>query len=46
MAINAEQSKCSGRECFCMGIKVLEPHQGKVVVNLASGRDSNNPIAR
>jgi hypothetical protein len=46
MAVNDEQPICSSREYLCMGVKVLEPRQGEVIVNPASRRDSNNPIVR
>ena len=46
MAVNNEQPICSSRERFRMGVEVLKLRQGEVVVDLASRRDSDNPIAR
>jgi hypothetical protein len=46
MAVNNEQLICLSRGCLRMGVEVLEPRQRDLVIDPASRRDSNNPVAR
>ena len=46
MAVNNKQPIYSSRGRFRIGVEVLKPRQGEVVVNPASRRDSDNLIAR
>jgi len=46
MAVNDKQPICPNRGRLRMSIEVLKPREREVVVDLASRRDSDNPIAR
>jgi hypothetical protein len=46
MAVDNKQPVCPSRGRLRMGVEVLEPRQRNVVVDPASRRDRNNPVAR
>jgi hypothetical protein len=46
VAVNNKQPVRSSRGRLCISVKVLKLCQREVVVNPASRRNSNNPIAR
>jgi hypothetical protein len=46
IAIDNKQPVYSSRGRLCISVKVLQLRQREVIVNLASRRDSNNPVAR
>jgi hypothetical protein len=46
MAVDNKQPVRPSRGRLRIGIEVLQPRQREVVVDPASRRDSNNPVAR
>jgi hypothetical protein len=46
MAVDNKQPVRPSRGRLCMSVEVLQPRQREVVVDPASRRDSDNPVAR
>jgi hypothetical protein len=46
IAVDNKQPVRPSRGRLCMGVEVLQPRQREVVVDPASRRDSDNPVAR
>jgi hypothetical protein len=46
IAVDNEQPICPSRGCLRISVEVLKPRYRDVVVNPASRRDRDNPVAR